>query len=280
MGHRSRVAEQVDAEARTSGWLARAVRAGLVSYGVVHLLLAWVAVRLTFSDQTGAATGTGALAQFADADVLGRWSLAAMAVAFGALVIWQLLAMAFGYRGDAGWQRKLMRAGAASRAVVYAYFAQAAAGVALHGSSEGGQSPRSMTARVLDAPAGPIALILVGCVVAAVGIGLALFGWRQGFEDQLDAKARNSGRRTPILWMGRIGYVAKGTALMAVGGLLVWAALTHDSRKSGGLDRSLYLLLGDEVGRIAVLLIGAGIGCFGLYLFARARHLDLDRLTS
>jgi hypothetical protein len=27
-------------------------------------------------------------------------------------------------------------------------------------------------------------------------------------------------------------------------------------------------------------VVGAGIGCFGLYLFARARHLDLDKLTS
>jgi hypothetical protein len=157
------VAERIDADARASGWLARAVRAGLVSYGVVHLLLAWVAIRLTFSHQTGAATGTGALAEFAQADV-GRWSLGAMAAAFAALVIWQLLAMAFGYRGDNGWRRKLMRAGAASRAVVYAYFAQAAANVALRGPSERGHSPRSMTARVLDAPAGAIALVVIGCV--------------------------------------------------------------------------------------------------------------------
>jgi hypothetical protein len=113
-----------------------------------------------------------------------------------------------------------------------------------------------------------------------VGLGLAVFGWQLGFQSQLDAKARASDRKTPILVIGRIGYVVRGAAFMVIGGLLIWAALTHDSHKSGGLDRSLYLLVGGSAGRFAVILVGAGIGCFGLYLFARARHLDLDRLTS
>jgi hypothetical protein len=259
--------------------LAHAVRAGLVAYGLVHLLIAWVAIRLTFTHDAGAVTGTGALAELAREGV-GRWTVAAMSAAFCALVVWQVLAMAVGYREEQGWWRSLMRAGAACRAVVYAYFAWASAGVVLRGSSAAGGSPRSVTARILDAPAGVVTLIVTGVVVAAVGLGLAVFGWRLGFLPQIDEKARHSNRRTPILVIGRIGYVVKGAAFVVVGVLLGWAAVTHDPQKSGGLDQSLYLLLGATAGRVAVIGVATGIGCFGLYLFARARHLDLDRLTS
>jgi hypothetical protein len=276
---RGSVAQRVDKKARRSGGLASAVRAGLVAYGLVHVLLAWIAVRLVFVHDAGSPTGAGAFSQLAQQPV-GRWSVGAMSVAFCALVLWQLLAAAVGYREDEGLQRILMRAGAVTRAVTYAYFAWASGRVALSGPSVRDGSPRSTTARILDAPAGTIALVAVGCVVAGIGIGLAVFGWRLGFLSQLDEQARHSDRRRPILVIGRIGYVVKGAAFVVIGVLLTWAALTHDPHKTGGLDQSLYELLGAEAGRIAVVVVGAGIGCFGLYLFARARHLDLEKITS
>lgn len=80
--------------------------------------------------------------------------------------------------------------------------------------------------------------------------------------------------------LGQVGYVVKGAAFVVIGGLLGWAALTRDPQKSGGLDQSLRELLGGTLGPPAVIVAGLGIGCFGLYLFARSRHLDADSLTS
>jgi hypothetical protein len=65
-----------------------------------------------------------------------------------------------------------------------------------------------------------------------------------------------------------------------IGVLLCWAAASHDPRKSGGLDQALRELVGNGLGRPAVVLVGVGIGCFGLYLFARSRHLNERTLTS
>lgn len=273
------LAERVDVRARRSDWLARMVRVGLGAYGLVHLLFAWVAIRLVFVPQVGAATGEGALAQLGH-DASGRLTLGAVGVAFVALALWQLIAMGVGYRQLNGWWRHVMRAGAGARSVVYSYFAWAASNLAVNGMSGQGRTPESMTARILQAPAGPLVLTLVGCVVAGTGAGLAVFGLGRGFLSQLDASARRGDRRVPIVVVGQVGYVVKGAALVAIGTLLVWAALTQDAEKSGGLDHSLYLLLGDTIGKFAVVVIGAGIGCFGLYLFMRARHLDTEVLTS
>ncbi|MDP9318764.1 MAG: DUF1206 domain-containing protein, partial [Actinomycetota bacterium] len=47
--------------ASDSVWLERLVRVGLVAYGVVHLLVAWLALQLAFGDHSGPANQQGAL---------------------------------------------------------------------------------------------------------------------------------------------------------------------------------------------------------------------------
>lgn len=271
----SRAAERT---ARTSDILAWAVRCGLVGYGLLHLLVAWVALRLVLTPDGGAATGRGALAQLAG-DASGRLAIAALAAGFAALVVWQLIAAAVGYHDRPEPRRVIERLGALCRAATWVYLAVMSTEVALVGGS--GRSPSTTTAEVMSWPAGTWIVALVGLVVVGVGIGQAVFGWRGGFVDQLDERARSRDRRrVPIVLLGRIGYITKGVALVVIGVLLVWAAWTHDPHKSGGLDRSLRELLGGGPGRAAVVAVAVGLGCFGLFLLARVRHLNRDSLTS
>lgn len=273
-------ARSADRTARDSDALAWAVRGGLVGYALLHLLVGWVAVRLVLTSAGGTATGRGALAQLAG-EPSGRIVLAAMAVGFAALVVWQLIAAAVGYRDRDGWSRTVMRLGAVCRAAVWGYLAAATTVLAVGGGSAGGGSPSSTTATVMSWPAGAWLVALVGAVVAGIGVGLGIFGWRAGFVDQLDRHARaRDGRRVPIVVLGRVGYLAKAAALEVIGVLLVWAAWTHDPHKSGGLDEALRELLGGSLGKAAIIVVAVGLGCFGLFLLARARHLNRESLTS
>jgi len=272
-------AERVDHSARHSGALQWAVRGGLVGYGLVHLLVAFVALRLVVKAHAGAATSQGALAQLGD-DTLGRATLAAMAVGFAALALWQLVAAVVGYRDRDGLPRHLMRVGAAGRVATYGYLTFACAGFALQGDAARSGSPQSRTSQLMSLPAGPWIVAAIGLGAAVTGVALGVFGWRKGFLEQLDEQARTQDRRVPIVWIGRIGYLAKGLAFVVIGVLLGWAAWTQDPQKSGGLDQALRTLLGGPLGTVAIVVIGVGIGCFGLYLFARAWHLDRRRLTS
>lgn len=272
-------AEQVERTARRSTGLEWAVRGGLVGYGLLHLLVAWVAIRLVLGAGSGAATGKGALAQLVG-DSVGRVTLGVMSAGFAALVLWQLAAGLVGYRERNGWSRQLMRLGAGGRVVAYGYLAVASAGLALGGGSARGGSPETTTARVMALPAGPWYVAAVGAGAVGIGVGLGVFGWRQGFVEQLDQQARSRDRRVPIVVVGIVGYVAKGVAFVVIGVLLGWAAWAHDPRKSGGLDQALHELLGGPLGTTAVIVVGGGIGCFGLYLLARAWHLNPHTLTS
>jgi len=272
-------AEEVDEGARNSATLEWAVRIGLVAYGFVHLLVCWVALRLVFGESSGQATGQGALAQLAG-EPLGALTLAALALGFVALAIWQAITGAVGYRDREGWSRHLRRLGALSRVLVFLYFAGASARLAAQGDDASGGSPDSVTAQVMAAPAGLFLVAGAGLLAIAAGVAMAVTGVRKRFLDQLDEEARTAQRRTLIVFLGQVGYTAKGLAFVIIGLLLCWAAYTHDPEKSGGLDQALLTLLGGGLGRPAVIVVAAGLGCFGLYLFARSRHLDDESLTS
>jgi len=41
------------------------------------------------------------------------------------------------------------------------------------------------------------------------------------------------------VWLGTVGYVAKGMAVAVIGVLFLYAAITHQPKSSGGLDQAL-----------------------------------------
>jgi len=273
-------AEAVETRVRSSTTFGHLVRAGLVGYGLLHLLIAAATIRLTVPGLPSS-PGEGALARLAR-DPVGLSMLLLLAAGFAVLAAWQAVAGIVGQRHLSGRHRDLMRAGALWRALAYGYLMVSTVRAILdrHDAASAGQSPRTASAGVLDQPLGRLILGGVGVVVVAVGIGLAVFGVRRQFLDQLDDDARRGGRRVPIVVLGQVGYVAKGVAFVVVGVLVAWAAITDDPHQAGGLDPSLERLIGAPLGGVAVVVVGTGIGCFGLYLLARARHLRRRTLTS
>lgn len=241
--------------------------------------MAYVAIRLTFpSHNSGRASGTGALATFSD-DTLGKAVLIAMAAGFAALVLWQLISAAVGYGHLCGWRRHLNRFGAVWRAASYGYLGFYSAKFALQGPSAKSGSPDSTTAKVLHWPAGTFLLLAVALIAAGSGVGQFVQGYTRRFLEQLDDEANNQERRIPIALVGQVGYAAKGLAFLTIGVLFGWIAVTHDPKKSGGLDQALFRLLGGGLGRPAIILIGVGIGIFGVYALIWSRHLGEEMLT-
>jgi hypothetical protein len=245
-----------------------AVRVGLVAYGVVHLLIAWLAVRLAFGDNSNASS-SGALQELAKSTP-GRISLYVVAAGLFALVLWQLLEALLGHRGED--KRWFKRATSAGRAAVYGALGVSAIGKAA--GSGGSSSTDPMTARLMAAPGGQVAVIVVGLVVIGVAVALAYQGWTERFARKLDADGNTGTDGRAYRLFGTIGYLAKGLALAMVGGLFVWAALIPDPQKSGGLDQALHTVLQQPLGSAVIVVVGVGVACFGLFCFAWARHLD------
>ncbi len=248
------------------------VRVGLVSYGIVHLVMAWLALQMAFGDREGKVSGSGAFQQLAGND-LGRISLFVFAGGLGARGVWQVAEAHVGPRDEDRAQRHGKRLLSAGRAVVFAVVGYAALQTALGGGS-GGSSTDSMTGRLMSQPFGPWLVGLVGVVIFGIAVGYAWTGLSERFLKKLRSGGRGRKESNAYRWFGKVGYLAKAVAFAVVAWFFVYAALTHDADKSAGLDKALLEVLRQPFGPILLGLIAVGIAAYGLFCFAWARHVD------
>src|SRR3954452_13850832 len=75
--------------AGASDALENLARVGLIAYGVVHLLIAWLALQLAWGGGGGSADQSGAMATVAS-QPFGKGLLWVLAVGLIALAVWQL----------------------------------------------------------------------------------------------------------------------------------------------------------------------------------------------
>lgn len=256
-------------------WVENAARAGLVAYAVVYLVIGWLAVQLAFGDRQGKPSSSGAMRELAQ-QPLGGFLVWAVSLGMFLLVLWQLLEAAFGHRdADDDKARLAKRLMSLGKAVLYAAVGVSGLKVATGaGGGGGGSSQETWTAKVMGWPAGQLLVGLVALGIVAYGAYQVYLAWSEKFVEKLDAEGRsgNSGRAYHAF--GQAGYTAKGVVIAIVGGLLGYAAITHDAKKSGGVDQALFEVLDKPYGPVLLCLMGAGLLCYGLFTLARSRHLS------
>ncbi|WP_167481434.1 MULTISPECIES: DUF1206 domain-containing protein [Amycolatopsis] len=264
-----------------AGWAARvrgrsaaqaAGRAGMVCWGLVHLVVAYLAVRVATGDGGKEADQKGALQEVGStpAGQAMLWVLAIGLVAFGG---WQFLMAARGYtwvprRG----KRVRKRIGSGARGVVVLALAYTAIRLATgSGSAHGNQPQQEFTARLLRLPAGQALVAVAGAAVIAVGVAAAVKGIKRSFLDDLNTPKLPAGSTKWVEWLGSAGYVAKGVVYAIIGGLLGYAALRSDAGQAGGVDKALRTLAAQPYGVVLLVVVAAGLAAFGIYCFAAAR---------
>ena len=246
------------------------IRIGLVAYGVVHLLVGWLALQIAFGEQSKA-SGSGALEYLAQ-QPLGGILIWVVALGLVALVVWRVLEAWQARRTKTGPDQAKSVVGQLFKGVVYAVLALSALQVALGQSAGGGT--KGLTQMLLSMPAGQLIAGAIGLGIVGYGGYYVYLGWTDKFLQKLGAGSSNPDVSRAYRMTGKAGYVAKGAAIIVIGGLFVYAAVTHDAKKSAGLDQALQEISQQPFGQALLTLVALGIGCYGLFAFARARHFD------
>lgn len=244
------------------------VSVGLVSYGLVHLVLAWITAQVALSGGGGdEASSTGALQELGQ-QPFGLILLWVMAVGLLALVLWQGLEAVGGKPGADTKDQLKNRGRAIGKAIVYLALGLTAARIAAGSGGGSGEAEETLSARLMSVPFGRVLVVAVGVAVLAVGISQIVKGVRQKFvEDDL---AGGVGRGVVVL--GTVGWVAKGIALGVIGLLFGWAAIRHDPEKAGGMDAALGTLRDQPFGTVLLVAMALGFAAFGIYCVAWARN--------
>lgn len=235
-------------------------RVGYAVSGVLHIVIAGIALQVAWGGGGGQADQSGALAAIGGTP-FGAVLLWLMVLGFLALALWQITEVVS--------QSDLKDRGkAAAKAVLYGALAVTSVRFATGGgsSSSSEDSSQGFTATLMQQPAGRWLVGAVGLAVVAAGAAHMWKGATQGFCTDLveDPGVAATGA-------GVVGYSAKGVALAVMGGLFVLAALQQQSEEASGLDGALKTLKEQPFGPYLLTLVALGLVAYGIYCFVRAR---------
>jgi hypothetical protein len=247
-------------------------RAGFAASGVLHLLVAFIVLRLAFGSG-GNADQSGALATLAKQPG-GAIMLWVAAVGLLALGLWRVAEAIVGSKpseqveqqqknGSSVWKR----AKPLGLAIVNFAIAFSALKFAMGSGKQNTQQNAGMSAQLMQSGWGKTLLIIVGLVVAVVGGYHIYKGAAKKFLKDLQVFGG-----TAITAVGVTGYVAKGLVLLGAGLLVIFAALTADPSKATGLDAAVKTLGQAPFGKVLLILAALGIAAFGAYSFVRSRY--------
>lgn len=237
-------------------------RLGYAVLGLIHLLIAWIALKVAWGIGGGSkeADTSGAL-QTLSGSSTGKMLLWVCVAGFVLLAVWQLFEAAVG-RGETTDRLK-----AVAKGVTYGFFAWTTFTVTQGGGSSSEQQTDDVTAGLMGNPGGRLLVAVVGLVVLGIAGYHVYKGWTKKFLEDL--------REHPGDWAvtaGRVGYVAKGAALVIVGFFFLVAAWQADPDKAQGLDGALKTVKDQPFGPYLLTLVAAGIAAYGVYSFARSRY--------
>jgi hypothetical protein len=254
---------------------------GLVAYGLLHVLIGWLAFQIAWSVQSRPedADQTGALQTIA-ATPGGLVLLWVIGLGMLSLALWQggeLLRWWTGLlRPDHRLRAAYVCVKCAAKAVVYAAFGGTALFFAVGAEYDARVRFRELTDDALEIPGGALLVGAVGVGMAAVGLYVVGRGVTGGFMKDIDLDAAPDPYEPVIERIGRVGYVAKGIAFAVSGGLLVYSAATQDVSTATGLDGAMNAIGAVPTGQWLLTAVAVGFGAFGVYALARARYPDRD----
>lgn len=260
--------------AQRSKGLQVGARAGFVAYGIVYLLIGWLALRLAWGDRRGSADASGALHTLAG-QPLGRALLVVVAIGLLALAVWQAFEAAVGCRQYDDTKRTRKRVAAGGKAVAFAVIGVSALRVTAGTGASSTKSEQKAASGVLSLPGGQVIVLVAAAVVVVVGIVQIVQGIKGSFEEDLATAEMSSGTRSAVRTIGTVGYAARGVAFVLIGILLGYAAITADPKKANGLDGALHTVLGQPFGRYLLTVVAIGLAAAGVFSFAQARYQRL-----
>ena len=239
------ISQQAHRSARkASPWLVGFGRFGYVAEGVVYTLIGVLAVQVALGRGGATTDNRGALTRIAAAP-FGRAILIALILGILGFALWRFL-QAFLDTDNVGTEAKgiVKRLGKAGSGAAHVALALSAVTLLRTGSAgeSSSASAQGWTARLLSQPFGRWLVAIVGLVAIAVG-GYQLYkGVTAKFRTELNLAELDGTQERWVIWLGRIGYIARGLVFGLIGLFFLVAGLRANPSEARGLDGVLATL--------------------------------------
>lgn len=254
-------------------------RAGLVTHGVIYLLIGWLALQIGLGNGGADADKKGALQTVVD-NPGGMVMLWLLVVGFAGMALWRCSEALYGEPVPDG-DKPTKRLAALARAVIYtALFISVlmyALGLGGKGSDE---QSESFTSQAMAEPGGRWLVLAVGLGFLAHGIESTISAVRHKFLEELRTAQMSPKVRTAVKALGVIGTSARGLVFAGIGVFIARAAITFDADKAKGLDGTLRELADTPAGPWLLVAVAIGLVLYGAYNFCEARWRKVEAVRS
>ena len=245
-------------------------KAGFVARGAVYILIGILALAIALGKPAPEADRTGAL-QAVAAQPFGKLLLWLLVIGFCAMALWRFAQAYYGVRrrGHRGGQEAL----AAARGVLYAVFFIGTLRyvLGLPAPHSTNQQARDFTTTAMAHSYGRILILLVGIVIAVIGLAMVRIGATKSFLKDLQLGRASRRTRKVVERLGVVGNIARGLVFAGVGVFMIDAAATYDANKAKGIDATLRSFAHTPVGPLLLVIVAIGLAVFGVYSLAEAR---------
>ena len=256
-------------------WAMPVMRTGYAGRALVYAIVSGVSLFAIW--QGDEAKGTSDALAAVERSPFGLLALWLIAFAMFAYMIWRLIDAIFDLE-DHGTDPKgvLARSGQAITGLIHGGLGVVAL-VLVFGSTDSGEGSKIAfyVGKVLALPFGALMLGAVGLLTMGAGVYYLHKAWTEGYRSNLKANHFTLHYNTLL----RLGVAAQGASVLIIGGLIIWAAATHNPHQAGGLDKAFGWLSHQIYGQALVTALCLGLALFGVFLAVNAAYRIIPRLN-
>lgn len=243
-------------------------RAGYAARGLVYVLVGLMAL---LGSLGGGSPDSKSALQLVLSQPLGRVWLGIVAVAMVGFILWRLIqAVSNADHHPDNLKGYVVRAGLLVSAITYGGLAIFAGGHALElGGGGSGDGSKSWTAWLMQQPLGRVLVAIVAACILGAGIAHIVKAVTRGYHKYLSFDAR---AHSTLDIFCVFGLIAKGCVFLIISTFFFYAAFTVDPAQAGSMADALTWVRQLPFGGLLYVLMGLGLGSFGLYSFVEARY--------
>lgn len=258
----------------TTAGIRALARFGFAALGVVYCVLGILAIMAAVGLQGGQTADKQQVLQTIQNMPLGRWLLALVALGLVGYVVWRLVQAVRDTEGKGNSAKGLLtRASYVGSSLVYAALAWAAGKAAFHNTDAGaggGDTRQSAVAWLLSQPYGPWLVGAIGLGVIGAGVYQLVRAYSGKFAKDVNHSQLPAGQQRLVHRMGQLGYTARAVVWGILGYFLLQAARHTNAAEAEGTEGAFDFLA--SMGQLPLLLVAAGMVCYGLYMLVRAKY--------
>ena len=257
---------------RHSSALEKLTRVGFACKGLVYFLIGILALMAAFGNGGETTDQKGVLNRIAG-QPFGEFALAVIGVGLLAYAVWRFCSAVYDTEGDGSSGKGMAkRAGYVVSGIIYTSVAFYAIRMVTGDGGGSGTTGASLTARLMNAPAGTLLVIAVGIAVIIAGVMQFRDGFSGKFMKRMRTNEMSETERDAAAKAGKWGYAARGVVFGILGWFFINAAISHNPGEVRGLDGALDTLASQSFGPWLLGAVALGLMGYGVFCVFQARY--------